>query len=182
MTRIFLGGLVLAVASLPLTALAQSAAAPAAATTGCGDAAVRYDVDTDRGLHPAPPQPGRALVYFIQDDRKVTGFLRPTTRVGVDGSWVGATHGNTYFFFFVDPGAHHLCASWQPSSFFAQGQKTMTVDFSAKAGATYYFQATNTLPGSSRAATISLTPLSNDEGFDLVDSGDYAYSLYKQRP
>ena len=36
-----------------------------------------------------------------------------TTRVGLDGIWVGANHGKSYFFVLVNPGDHHLCVAQQ---------------------------------------------------------------------
>ena len=54
-----------------------------------------------------------AVVYFIENDAEFTSTPKPTTRMGIDGRWVGATHGNSYLFMTVDPGEHHLCASWQ---------------------------------------------------------------------
>lgn len=88
----------------------------ATAQTGssCGPANVKFDIATTKELPLAPtPQPGKALVYFLQDDLKYNWAPRPTTRFGIDGAWVGATHGNSYFYVFVDAGEHHLCANWQ---------------------------------------------------------------------
>ncbi len=81
---------------------------------GCGADDARFDVKTDPAQHPiAQPEQGKALIYFLQDDRDFAARPRPTTRFGIDGSWVGATHGNSYFYTAVDPGERHLCASWE---------------------------------------------------------------------
>src|SRR5437870_487716 len=56
---------------------------------GCGPAAARFDVKTDKMQHPfVQPEAGRAIVYVFEDDRTAGAF--PTTRVGLDGRWMGA--------------------------------------------------------------------------------------------
>lgn len=100
-------------ATVILTALAIfSPAALAQSGPGCGPASVKLDVSTTKQRPAAPEiQAGKALVYFLQDDLKYNATPRPTTRFAIDGTWVGATHANSYFYVFVDPGEHHLCAS-----------------------------------------------------------------------
>lgn len=113
---------------------------------GCGPGNVKFDVSTRKQLPVAPAaQPDKALVYFLQDDLKYTTAPRPTTRFGIDGAWVGATHANSYFYVFVDPGEHHVCANWQSAHFgTAIGvakRETSAAHFTAEAGKTYYFRA-----------------------------------------
>ena len=74
---------------------------------GCGPASIKFDVETDRNQHAAPnPEPGKALLVLLQDDSRFGAKPRPTTRFGLDGAWVGATHANSYFYVPIDPGAH----------------------------------------------------------------------------
>jgi len=113
---------------------------------GCGPASVKFDVSTTKQLPAAPAvQSGRALVYFLQDDLKYDTEPRPTTRFGIDGTWVGATHANSYFYVFVDPGEHHLCANWQSAhfgtAFGVSKRETSAVHLMAEAGKSYYFRA-----------------------------------------
>jgi len=56
---------------------------------------------------------------------------------GLDGKWVGANTKHSYFFFEVDPGEHHLCASWQSVGAFKNSVGMQS--FVAEAGKTYYF-------------------------------------------
>jgi hypothetical protein len=178
LTRLSLGALLLAAASLTLPAFSQTPAP--AKTTGCGDPAIHFDVESDRGLHPSPIAPGRALVFFIEDDEDVAGFRKPTTRVGIDGKWVGATHGSTYFFFYVDPGQHRLCTDWQDASVFSRkAQPTSSLDFTASAGSTYYFRVTNTFRGAAKTG-MSLAPVKTDNPEDLL--GDYLFAFFHQNP
>jgi hypothetical protein len=60
-------------------------------------------------------------------------------RVGIDGSWVGATKGNSYFSVELDPGEHHLCAVWK-SLLATKGKNVGVTSFNAEAGKVYYFQ------------------------------------------
>jgi len=104
---------------------------------GCGDKKIKWDVTTDRSKHPiATAEPGKALVYFLQDDTNFRATPRPTTRFGLNGSWVGATQANAYFYVSVDPGEQHLCARWQLG---AQAGHTAAADhFLAEADKSYF--------------------------------------------
>jgi len=113
---------------------------------GCGPANIKFDVTTTKAQHPSPtPEAGKALVFFLQDDLKFQGGVRPTTRFGIDGSWAGATHANSYFYVAVDPGEHHLCANWQSvhfgMSFAVPKRDTAAAHLTAEAGKIYYFRA-----------------------------------------
>jgi hypothetical protein len=181
LNRFALSALLLAAASFSLAARAQAPAPSAAQANGCGAPAIHFDVDTDRGLHPAPMAPGRALVFFVQDDSEISGFRKPTVRVGLDGKWEGATHGSSYFFFYVDPGEHHLCTDWQDStSFLRKGPPlSASLAFTAKAGSTYYFQLSNTFRGASRTATV-LEPVTPSNPEDYL--ADYNFAFFHQLP
>src|SRR5947209_17835484 len=92
---------------------AQNAPTGTAAAPGCGAENIKFDVTTDRSKHPfVKPEPGKALVYFLQDDSYFQSRPRPTTRFALDGNWVGATQANSYFYASLDPGEHHLSAAW----------------------------------------------------------------------
>ena len=144
---------VLLVAVLALPGLAQDQAA-ARAAAGCGPKQVQFDVTTDKKQHPeAKAETGKAVVYVFEEEKRdpnqVFGLV--TTRIGVDGQWVGANHGKSYFFFSVDPGNHDLCANWQ-SSLKMYSKLASAASLTAEAGNVYYFRAvveerTQTPPG-----------------------------------
>lgn len=123
----------------PLFAQDQAAAARAAA--GCGPNEVKFTVKTDKDQHPtAQPEVGKAIVYVFGGESidlhgLVIGRDFVTTRWGLDGVWVGAGYRNSYFFFSVDPGDHHLCAGRQAFS-----KPSTALSFTAEAGKTYYFR------------------------------------------
>ena len=85
-----------------------------------------------------------------------------TVRFGMDGAWVGANHSNSYFALPVDPGVHHLSASWQSSL----GRLKKNVDltsFTAESGQVYYFAAQVTV-ASRDSMIFGLSQLNEDEG------------------
>lgn len=123
-------------------AFAQDQAAAARAAAGCGPDQVSFDVKTDKKQHPAPQaEPGKALVYVSQDveQSNSVNIGTVTTRVGLDGAWVGAIHGKSYFFFSVDPGSHRVCAAWQ-SNFKRLSKLGSAADLTAEAGQVYYLR------------------------------------------
>jgi hypothetical protein len=162
--------------SFPVFAQTVSFGAP-----GCGPAAVKFDVKSEESAPPVPnPGPDKALVFFLQDDARYDGLTRPTTRFGIDGVWVGATHGNSYFYVSVDPGERHLCANWQ--SHFdaaADDRETAAAHFTAEAGKTYYFAAQDIYPKGAYSALVTLVPLDSDEGRLLINA--FAFSTSKAK-
>ncbi len=99
---------------LALPVLAQDQAGAARAAAGCGADKVQFEVTTDKKVHTeGKAEAGKALVYFFEDERRDPNqrLGNVTIRVGLDGKWVGANHGKSYFFFSIEPGAHALCAN-----------------------------------------------------------------------
>lgn len=132
---------------------------------GCGSAAIKFDVKTDKSRHAlAQPSPGQAMVYFVEDDSEFESTPKPTTRIGVDGTWVGANHGNSYFSFTVAPGMHHLCASWQSLTVIGAHDTRAAAHFTAEAGQVYYFRVKNQWLREHGETHVDLSPLDSDEG------------------
>ena len=108
------------------------------ATAACGPKDAKFSVSKAPG-QPTMPQaePGKAIVYVIEDP-KWNGFVPPTTRVGLDGAWVGANRGKTYIVFSVSAGEHHLCTDWPR----VLGKRSVAVaKLDAEQGKIYYFRA-----------------------------------------
>ena len=142
---------------------ARIPAVPAA----CGPDNVYYKVR----LNDAPPVdtrplPGEALVYFIHDSGGSSRVGYPTTRMALDGKWVGANHGDSYFSISVTPGEHHVCAALQTSLF---EEEVELAHFTAVSGTTYYFRTRLIL---SRA--IEVLELERADS----DQGDYLANLF----
>jgi len=110
--------------------------------SACGDDKVKFDVTTQAG-QPAlpPPAPGKAQIVFFEDQNEEHNPWHPwdIARFGVDGAWVGADKGNSFFMLDVAPGLHHLCASWQSGPRGANGFDLAPIN--AEAGKVYYFAA-----------------------------------------
>ena len=166
-------------------ALADPAQSGSLGAPGCGPASIKFDVETDRDQHTVPnPEAGKALVVFLQDDAQFNSTPRPTARFGVDGTWVGATHANSYFYFSVDPGDHHLCTSWQSRVVLTRpSRSTAAAQFTAEAGKTYYFRALDKVISDSRGVAVSnpevkLEPLDSDEAMVLLRS----FALSRSHP
>jgi hypothetical protein len=153
-----------AVFFLVASALAQTNSAPNMAP-GCGDPQVKFNVKTDKSQHPdAQPPSGKALVYFVEDDDTFESFPKPTTRVGVDGVWVGANHGDSYLSFAVDPGEHHLCASWQSLVALGARETSAAAHFTAEAGQRYFFRVKNVYLRDHAPGHMEFAPIDSDEG------------------
>lgn len=110
----------------------------------CGPQNTWFNVELDRTKHTsATPEPGKALVYIVQDT--LAGAI--DTRIGLDGAWVGTVENNSYYFVSVVPGEHHLCANHQTHALTrsltgtAEMELTELAHFTAEAGKVYYFRA-----------------------------------------
>lgn len=179
--------------------LACSTFANAQTAPGCGPAKTTFDVHTAKHAPAAPAlPPGKALVYFLQDDLKYNATPRPTTRFGIDGAWVGATHANSYFYALVDPGEHHLCASWEKTSltpgrylrsaavggYYGPKRSTAATGFTAEAGKTYYFRARNILKKEDDKIVsppeVLLSSLDPDEAQAVMSSFSFSSSHQKK--
>src|SRR5260370_9996360 len=106
------------------TAIAKAAAA-------CGPDKIKFDVTNPERPQPAVVvEPGKALVYVVEDAGYCGDFCIPTIKIGLDGAWMGANQGSSYFSFPAAPGEHHLCARWQ-SIFGSRSQVAALPHFTA---------------------------------------------------
>lgn len=161
---------------------AQDDSATARAAAGCGTDQVKFDVKTDKNQHPAPqPESGKALVYVFEHQKRdpdVIYLKSETIKIGLDGSWVGANHGQSYFFFPADPGDHRLCAHWQfaPMKYFKVGS---AVSFTAEAAHVYHFRTVVDVR-SKYEASVKLESLDPAEAQLLVSSSALSTSHPKK--
>ena len=154
------------------SALAQdlsSRVAPA-----CGPRNVSFDVKTDASQHAlTPPEPGKVLVYFIQEKPVGGCFGTCVTRIGLDGGWVGAFAHRSWFTVILEPGPHHLCMN--PQAHFALGNLVGSASFTAETGKVYYFGARAV--STSVALDVDLEPLDAEQAKPLIAS--YPLSVSK---
>lgn len=145
-------------------------------TAACGREDVSFNVRRDDSQHQfTPPDQGRARVYFVHDAGNGNTLGYPTVKLAMDGAWVGANHGNSYFSVSVEPGEHHVCVTLQ-SSFVAQ--RVELAHFTAEAGKTYYYRSE--LVTSRSVELLELDPIDSDQGKYLIDSFPLSVSTPKK--
>ena len=158
-------------------AFAQDSAANALASAGCGPNEVHFDVKTDKNQHPtAQPDTGKALVYVIGDTwyDHALHIGTPTTRFGVDGTWVGANGYRSYFFFPVEPGDHRLCTNVQSKLNRQIQSSTAATSFTAEAGKAYYFRTRTSDREVSNVAELKLVPVDPAEAHVLIAAAAFS--------
>ncbi len=148
---------------------------------GCGPKDSTFNVKADKNQHPTRKlEAGKALVYVFEQeqwDERTANLARPTIRVGVDGSWIGANRGNSYFFFPLEPGDHHVCANWQ-SSVGMYSKLRATRLFKAEAGQVYYFRV-HVDERDMHHPMVKMRRLESDEGEALIK--DSAFSRFEAK-
>ena len=162
----------------------------------CGNDKTQFDVKTEKNA-PAPALPGEGkaqIIFFEQVDATAEGGCIGcnyfASRIGIDGSWVGAVKGGSYSAVEVAPGEHHLCTYWKSISA-TRGKNIAVAPFNAEAGKVYYFQVTiRDIEGgvsgpSHRPVTsaphwvLDLKPVNEDEGRYGVKIAALAISTQK---
>jgi len=140
--------------------LAQQSSKPPEVHQACGPLKVNFETSISTSRPPSQPEPGKALVYVAQEMPTIT------LKIGVDGAWMGATHGSSYIVFSVDPGEHHMCVRWQSHRGFSR--MASFARLTAEPGKIYYFRAR--IYGLEIPQYLDLDPLDPDEGQYLVTS------------
>jgi len=170
---------VLALFLLTTFAFAQDPAAVAAAESACGPKGVKFTVKDDNSQHAVgQPEDGKALVYVIQEIGSVNcigGCL--TTKIALDGAWMGANHSNSYLAFAVAPGERHLCVNWQ-SHFARMSSVFGLAHFTAEAGKVYFFR-TRTI-GYGGPTFFDVEPIDSDQGKLFIASTPMSISQPKK--
>lgn len=165
----------LAILFLVASTLGEDKAALSKALAACGPDDVQFDVKTHTNGPPlANPAAGKALVYLLEEQLGPCLWCTPTTRIALDGVWVGANHGNSFFSFAVEPGDHHLCTDWQNDGE-DNGRVVALASFVAEAGKAYYFKA-RMWRDRDFFWSLDLQPLDPDEGMLLVAGGGFKFS------
>jgi hypothetical protein len=165
-----------ALIALLFAAPAFAQAAPAGSTAACGPENVTFGVKLDESQHTlARPDPGRARVHFFQDAGTSHTFGYPTVKIAMDGAWVGANHGNSFFSVSVEPGEHHVCVTLQSSQF---AQRVELAHFTAEAEKVYYYRTRLVLSRS--VELLELDPMDSDQGRYLVATFPLSVSSLKK--
>jgi len=97
-------------------------------------------------------------------------------RVGVDGHWVGANNGKSYFFFPIDPGEHNICSEWQSGTFKKSSERVgEAIHLTVEPGKAYYLRLTFAYQ------RMHLEVSDEAEGHFLVGSSLFATSQPKKK-
>jgi hypothetical protein len=157
--------------------MAQSYVPPIDPEAACGASDVNFQVKSDyQGQHLPVVEAGKAVVYFVQTQR-IAAINHITAKIGVDGAWVGANQGDSYFFATVEPGEHHLCARWQSS--LASRQQVSLNNLTAESGKTYYFRIKIT-GDNQEGYSLDMAKTNSDEAQLLIARSPYSVSRAKK--
>jgi hypothetical protein len=166
--------IILSVVLLAVSALAQSQSAPV--ESACGPGNVSFTVKQDESQHSvAQTHPGKALIYFVQVISAGTGLGTPVTRIGLDGTWVGAFKHNSYFSVSVDPGEHHACMSVQSNN--SLGKSVAFAHLTAEPGKVYYLGTQ--MFGTASWTHLEIGPIDSDQARYLIASTPLSLSHSK---
>ncbi len=173
MMKTIVAGIFLVVFASPL--FAQDPVPTASTRGGCGPSEKYFDVKADKKQHPvAPADADKALIYVFEDIER-----GPTMRVGLDGAWVGANKGKSYFFFSVDPGDHQVCTNWQSGTFKETSKRIgSAMTLKAEAGKVYYLR-TQVYERSERDVNVKFEPVEAAEGQFLISAS--AFSTFQPK-
>jgi opacity protein-like surface antigen len=154
----------LAILLLAVSLSASAQTADAIYKQACGPLGAKFVVEQVPGKPPAAPELGKALVFFIQ---KESGAYF-TTRVGLDGAWVGVLQDDSYIFASVAPGEHHTCAA----TLNRKRPEVELLNFTVEAGRTYYYLVRGTAATSDFGgfASIVFGAADRDEARYLIAS------------
>jgi hypothetical protein len=154
-----------------ITALAADQSTDLRSSAGCGPIKTDFSVKTDKHVHTiTSPQPGKALVYVIVQENSDPHKMQigdVTTRVGLDGAWIGANHGASYVALAVDPGDHRMCTDVQ-SKMLGTDKLNSAADLSAEAGKTYFYRAELTIAYGDHQNDLRLKAVDQAEGMLLI--------------
>ncbi len=132
----------------------------------CGDEKIKVDVAVQKppSALPAANTTSATLVFVQRLGESCIGCS--VTRVGLDGTWIGANKGASFFSVTTAPGEHHVCAFWDAPGARIENKIELT-ELEALAGQIYYFEI-EIGPRSTREFAMRLKPISADMGTFLV--------------
>ena len=166
----------IALVTMLLAASAFAQAPPTPSTAACGRDDVSFKVKLDDSQHTlTQPDPGKARVYFPQDAGTNMTLGYPTVKLALDGAWVGANHGNSYFSVSIQTGEHHVCVMLQSS---LVAQRVELAHFTAEADKVYYYRTRIVMSRSMEL--LELEPIDSDQGRYLIASFPLSVSSHKK--
>jgi hypothetical protein len=143
----------------------------------CGDEKVKVDIAVQKpsSAPPAANSTPATLVFVQRLSEACVGCS--VARVGLDGIWVGANKGASFFSVTTAPGDHHVCAFWDAPLAKIENRVGLT-DFEAIAGQIYYFEI-EIGPRSTGEFAMRMKPISADMGAFLVSRSKQSVATSK---
>ncbi len=133
----------------------------------CGDDKIKVEVAVQKPSS-APPAANATTARLVFVQRLGEACIGCSiTRVGLDGTWIGANKGSSFFSVTTAPGEHHVCAFWEAPLAKIENRIGLT-DFEAIAGQIYYFEIEVGSRGTAEVPVMRLRPISADMGAFLV--------------
>jgi hypothetical protein len=143
----------------------------------CGDEKVKVDVAVQKPSS-APPAANATTATLVFVQRLGGSCIGcSVSRVGLDGTWIGANKGASFFSVTTAPGDHHVCALWEAPLAKIENRVGLT-DFEALAGQIYYFE-TEITPRSTGEFALRMKPISADMGTFLVSRSKQSVAIPK---
>jgi len=140
----------------------------------CGLSGQTLKVKTTKSAHaPIHPAPGTATLVFANNESECIGCA--VVNVGVDGHWVGANQGNSYFAVAVAPGERHVCVYWSVREAYLRSVVDLT-ELHAEAGQVDYFRTDVDNGSRTGQPQLRVWAISPDEGNFLVSQSSLASS------
>ena len=143
----------------------------------CGNEKIKVDVAVQKPLSalPAANATTATLVFVQRLDEACIGCS--VARVGLDGTWIGADKGASFFSVTTAPGEHHVCVFWEAPGAKIENRIGLT-DFEAMVGQIYYFEI-EIGPRSTGEIAMRLKPISEDMGEFLVSRSKQSVATLK---
>jgi hypothetical protein len=143
----------------------------------CGDERIKVDVTAQKpsSALPAANATTATLVFVQRLSESCIGCS--VSRVGLDGTWIGANKGAGFFSVTTAPGKHHVCAFWDAPGARTENKVELT-ELEALAGQIYYFEI-EIGPRSTGEFAMRLKPISADMGTFLVSRSKQSVATRK---
>lgn len=143
----------------------------------CGPNDVSFTVSKPKSAPPAASA-DKATLVVVQRVGLCVGCS--VTRVGLDGAWIGANKGKSFFAVPIEAGEHHICADWGAPLANTEARIGLT-DFQADPGKTYYFETEIETQDPNGAPRMILKQLSADMGTFLAARSEQIVAVPKSK-
>lgn len=155
-------------------------------SSACGAEEITFRVTAARDHSRLLPAGTKANVYVLQDILDSPTLGASTTRIGMDGKWLGANRKRSYSAFTINAGLHHICVDWYDN---ANPRSLVLYRLDAVPGGVYYLRTRllSAFPGATAPSLseaifqLDMQMVDADEGEFLLDTLDRSSSQPERR-